>query len=254
MTGREPILGRSERLHSRITRALALEVVRSSRAGKILQFPKESDLCGQLSVSRSILRESMKVLSDKGLVEMKPRAGTRARAAEHWNRMDPDLLVWQAELGADASFLQQLCEVRLAIEPTAAGFAAVRASGAEIAAVRRILEAHQARSRHGLRKRIEFDLDFQSAVMTASHSPMLQHLAASIRQPFRLALESIPGTTAELQLSLEAHARILRSLERGDAIAARRAAEEVVGFAMMAAESALGAEQRRGRRRKERSR
>lgn len=251
MAAKDAIVERSERLHTRVTRILALEVVRSNRAGKILQLPKESDLCEQLGVSRSILRESMKVLSGKGMIEMKPRAGTRARAAEYWNRMDPDLLGWQAELGADASFLQQLCEVRLAIEPTAAGFAAVRASSAEIAAVRQVVEKRRAEEGRGFRKQIEFDLDFQRAIMAASHSVMLQHLAECIRQPFRLALEAMPRTLAEMRLRLDAHDKILSSLERGDAIGARRAAEELVGFAMLAAESAWKAEQHRKRRRRE---
>lgn len=224
------------RLHPQVTRTLALRVVRSSRAGQIVNFPKESDLCSQLGISRSILRESMKVLSDKGMIEMKPRAGTRSRAAEHWNRLDPDILCWQAEVGADANFLQQLCEVRLAIEPTAAGFAAVRATSAEIAGLRTIVAARQqAQSKSGFRRQVEVDLDFQAAVVRASRNPMLVHLAACIREPFRMALEAVARTPAEVRLSLEAHEALVDSLERRDALGARRAAEELVGLAMLAA-------------------
>lgn len=229
-------IGPESRLHPQVTRTLALQVVRSNRAGHIINFPKEADLCSQLGVSRSILRESMKVLTDKGMIEMKPRAGTRSRPAEHWNRLDPDILCWQAEVGADANFLQQLCEVRLAIEPTAAGFAAVRATPTELAGIRSILDARQqAQNKNSFRRQVELDLDFQAAVVRASHNPMLVHLAACIRQPFRMALEAITRTTAEARLNLEVHEALVDSLDRHDALGARRAAEELVGLAMLAA-------------------
>jgi len=119
-------------LHERITGELARRVIRAQRERLPVAFPNETQLCRQLGVSRTILRESMKVLVDNGMVEMRPRAGTRARPRCQWRLLDPDILSWQAELEPDSLFLRDLCEVRLAIEPTASGFAAVRATAAEI--------------------------------------------------------------------------------------------------------------------------
>ena len=114
-------------LHERVTRALALRIINAERAGEHLAFPNEAEMCEQLGVSRSILRESVKVLEDKGmLVSPAPLRGQRrARPRAEWNLLDPDILAWQARLAPDARFLRDLCEVRLAIEPTAAGFAAL---------------------------------------------------------------------------------------------------------------------------------
>jgi len=128
------------RLHSRVTSLLAHRVIDSDRNGEIVTFPKEADLCLELGVSRTSLREAMKVLADKGMVEMKPKAGTRSKPRAEWRLLDPDILSWQAEVGADAQFLRDLCEVRLAIEPTAAGFAAVRATEEELARIEQCLE------------------------------------------------------------------------------------------------------------------
>ena len=86
----------SERLHARIVRALARQVLLAEQKPEPLAFPKEDELGRQLGVSRTILRESMKVLADKGMVEMKPRAGTPARPRSQWRLLDPDILLWQA--------------------------------------------------------------------------------------------------------------------------------------------------------------
>ena len=183
----------------------------------------------------------MKVLADKGMIEMKPRAGTRSKPRAGWRLLDPDILLWQAELGPDLQFLRDLCEVRLAIEPTAAGFAAVRARKDEIAQLGRLL-AEQQRATGA--ERIEGNLRFQSLVIEASRNPMLVQLAASIRAPFRMALEHASRHAASVKLSQEAHEDLLRAIERRDPLSARRASEEVVGFAMIAAERALRSAER----------
>jgi DNA-binding FadR family transcriptional regulator len=241
---------RSEgRLHGRVTSLLARRVIDSDRAGAALAFPREADLCHQLGVSRSILRESMKVLADKGMVEMKPRAGTRARPRAAWRLLDPDILAWQAEAGPDARFLRDLCEVRLAIEPTAAGFAAVRATPEEIAGIEACLEERRRATREARSGRlIELDLAFQSAVVEACRNPLLAHLSASIRKPFRAALAYTARFPAAAQLGLEAHEVLLESLRRRDPLAARHAAEQVVGFAMLAVEKGIRAEARKAKK------
>jgi len=114
------------KLHGTITRELALKIIEAEKHSTPIAFPKESELSLQLGVSRTVMRESMKVLVDKGMVEMRPRAGTKSRPRTAWNLLDPDILSWQAEQTPDPRLLLDLCEVRLTIEPTASGFAAVR--------------------------------------------------------------------------------------------------------------------------------
>jgi DNA-binding FadR family transcriptional regulator len=224
------------KLHARVTSQLARRVVESDRAGRVVGFPREADLCRQLGVSRSILRESMKVLVDKGMVEMKPRAGTHSRPRALWRLLDPDILGWQAEAGPDRQFLRDLCEVRLAIEPTAAGFAAVRATAGEIAAIEACLRERKATGRAKVARLADLDLEFQAAVVEASHNPLLAHLSMSIRKPFRAALAYISRIPAAVQLGLEAHEALVEALRRRDPVGARKAADEVVGLAMLAVE------------------
>jgi GntR family transcriptional regulator, galactonate operon transcriptional repressor len=241
-------LPRRERLHTRITQLLARRVIASEQDHEEVSFPKEADLCLQLGVSRTVLRESMKVLADKGMVEMKPRAGTHARPRSEWRLLDPDILTWQAEAGHDPGFLRDLCEVRLAIEPTAAGFAAVRATRNEIAAIESSLTERETKVRTAsIEEVIDLDLSFHAAVVAASHNPLLQQLSAIIRQPFRTALSYTSRIPSMIELGLEAHQMLLQALRQHDPIAARRAAEEVVGLAMLAVEKVIRSRKVRGR-------
>ena len=72
-------LDTTESLHSRVTRALALQVIQAERNEQQIAFPNEAELCKQVGVSRSILREAVKVLENKGMVQVRPRSGTRSR-------------------------------------------------------------------------------------------------------------------------------------------------------------------------------
>lgn len=235
-----PLIQTMESLHDRVTRALALQVIQAERKSESVIFPNEAELCRQLGVSRSILREAVKVLADKGMVAVRPRSGTRSRSRTDWNQLDPDILAWQAELTPDPRFLRDLCEVRLAIEPIASGFAALRASQDEIALIGKCLERRlsivAARDLEGA---VEADLQYHSAIVSASHNPLFRQLNATIRAPFRTALSYTLLLPASVALELEEYRRLTEAIEQRNPLAARRSAEEIVGFAMLAVEQVI---------------
>jgi GntR family transcriptional regulator, galactonate operon transcriptional repressor len=233
-------LASTDNLHSRVTRALALQVMKAEQNSELAAFPNEGELCRQLGVSRSILREAVKVLADKGMVQVRPRSGTRARPRVDWNQLDPDILAWQAHLKPDPRFLRDLCEVRLAIEPIAAGFAALRASEEEIAEIRTCLGRRlQVVAAQDLEGAVEADLNYHTAVVAASHNPLFRHLNATIHAPFRAALSYTLLLPASVALELEEYRRLTEAIEERNPLAARRSAEEIVGFAMLAVEQVI---------------
>jgi GntR family galactonate operon transcriptional repressor len=245
-------IGGPERLHTRVTRVLAQRVLESERSREVLLFPKEADLSAQLGVSRSVLRESMKVLADKGMIQMKPRAGTRARPRSEWRLLDHDILAWQAEVDPSFDLLRDLCEVRLAFEPTTAGFAAVRATSAEIDDIERSLEKRAASAGGPIERIVDLELEFHDAIVAASHNPLLVELSAAIRTPIRIALTCTSRFASALELGLDAHRKVLECLRRRDPLATRHAAEEAVGVAMLAVENVIQKRKSRGRRGSER--
>jgi DNA-binding FadR family transcriptional regulator len=87
---------RGENLTYRIVEDLGIAIV-TSRYSKNNPFPVEADLCKQYGVSRSILREAVKMLTAKGLLGARPRQGTWVQPEEVWNLLDPDMLRWLLE-------------------------------------------------------------------------------------------------------------------------------------------------------------
>jgi len=235
-----------ENLHERVTRTLGLHVIETERSAERVAFPNEAELCHQLGVSRTILREAVKVLANKGMVEVRPRSGTKPRPRAEWHLLDPDILTWQAEVRPDARFLRDLCEVRLSIEPTAAGFAALRATADEISDVERCLmrrEAVNAATQPD--EAIDLDIQFYNTVVAASHNLLFQQLSATIRQPMRTALSYTVRLPASETLALEGHRALLEALKGKDPIGARAASEKIVGLAMLAVEQVIHSEQAR---------
>lgn len=91
-------------------------------------LPTIEGLAEELSVSRVAIRESMKLLAGKGLIEAKPRRGTVVRPRSEWNRLDPDILRWQITDRPNAAFIRSVFEIRRIIEPEAAALTAERAT------------------------------------------------------------------------------------------------------------------------------
>ncbi|HEX4827290.1 MAG TPA: GntR family transcriptional regulator, partial [Xanthobacteraceae bacterium] len=75
-------------------------------------LPSEETLRKQFNASRTALRESMRVLTAKRLIVPRQRVGTLVRAAEEWNRLDPDILTWMREVEPDLAFIRGLIEAR----------------------------------------------------------------------------------------------------------------------------------------------
>lgn len=99
-------------------------------------LPRADTLAAELGVSRTVVREATRVLSEKGLVESRQRIGTRVRARLDWDLLDPEVIAWQRSAGPDMRFFRELSEVRMAIETTAARLAAERATPRQVARMR----------------------------------------------------------------------------------------------------------------------
>ena len=112
--------------HAHVMYTLGTAIVGGTyKEGQIL--PGDSDLIDQFGVSRTVLREALKTLSAKGLVEARARVGTRVLPRARWNMFDSDVLLWHLESGISFDFIASLAEIRMAVEPDAAALA--QASG-----------------------------------------------------------------------------------------------------------------------------
>lgn len=152
-------------------------------------FPVEADLCRQYAVSRSVLREAVKMLTAKGLLGARPRQGTWVQPEERWNLLDPDVLRWLLERKFSTSLLVEFTEIRLAVEPAAAALAAQVAGPAEQAAVVRGIERMIAAER-GDDDPLESDIAFHVAILRASGNKFYAQLRELIETALRFSIRT----------------------------------------------------------------
>ncbi|WP_427924844.1 FadR/GntR family transcriptional regulator [Streptomyces sp. cg40] len=136
-------------------------------------------LQSELDVSLTALRESLKVLAAKGMVDARQRRGTFVRPRAEWNLLDADVLRWQFEgastAESDRALLHNLAEVRAIIEPAAVRLAAQRRTDADLAALDGALDA-MGEEGSDASHAVEADLAFHRALLAATHNELLERM------------------------------------------------------------------------------
>jgi DNA-binding FadR family transcriptional regulator len=194
------------------------------------RFPTEAELADRHKVSRSVTREAVKMLTAKGLLTARPRAGTTVQPASSWNLFDPDVLRWILERKFSLELLRQFTELRIAIEPEAAALAASAADETALAAIRdgyRRMEAAEA----GEDDSLEADIAFHVALLTASGNPFYSQFRDVVGTALRTSIRftnRFKGRTA----SLPAHHAVLAAVETKDAPAARSEMHAIIAEVM----------------------
>jgi DNA-binding FadR family transcriptional regulator len=134
----------------------------------------------EFSVSRSVLREAVRVLSAKGLVEARPKRGTIVCPSSRWNLLDPYVMVWKVNTGIpDEQYLQSWEQVRWIIEPQAVRMAATHRTEEDLVGMRLILnELADSMARDDIECYIAADLSFHHALLVATCNQLLVQLGA----------------------------------------------------------------------------
>lgn len=217
-------------------RNLGMGIIRGSfPQGQLL--PSEAELMARYGISRTMLREIIKTLSAKGLVQARTRIGTIVQDRGRWNMFDSDVLAWHLQVGVNESFLRDLAEIRIALEPDAAALAATRRSEGDLAAM---WQAHRRMAEPSISAEnfAEADLAFHMAILTASGNAIMRSVGAIVQTALITAfnLSSPAGNSERLSESVSSHGRILTAIEAGDAKGAHAMMEHVirVGFERMA--------------------
>jgi DNA-binding FadR family transcriptional regulator len=191
-------------------------------------LPAEPILGEQFQVSRIVVREAVKSLVAKGILEVRRKTGTIVLPREQWHLFDPDVIGWYARGRAfDQRFIADLMELRRIIEPAAARLAAERASEDDRKAVR-VAFARMAASTGAPENYVPADLAFHNAILTASHNQFLWQMSSALsiilRTSFLIAVR-VPGGP---QGSLAMHEDLCLGIERGEPDAAEAAVRKLI--------------------------
>lgn len=151
-------------------------------------LPIEPEIQREFAVSRTAVREAMRLLAAKGMTRSRRKTGTHVRPIADWNMLDPDVLRWFLEPQASPEFIRNLFEMRLIFEPIAAALAAQRIDDDGRARLRRAAAGIAANPR-GSDGQVEADLNFHMTVLHATRNSLLLSLGSLIRSALAVTFE-----------------------------------------------------------------
>jgi DNA-binding FadR family transcriptional regulator len=184
-----------------------------------------------LNVSRSAYREAVQVLTAKGLVEARPKTGTRVLPRDRWNLLDPDVLAWAFSGEPDQQLIRSLFELRLIIEPAAAGLAAAKRDRDEL---RQMKDALALMRRHSLATDLGRQADrlFHDTILRATRNDALVVLSASIGSAVSWTTQYKQRSRALPRDPIPEHVQVYEAIAAGDPDAANAAMRVLVELAL----------------------
>ncbi|MCB1502009.1 MAG: FadR family transcriptional regulator [Bauldia sp.] len=185
-------------------------------------MPVEAEWGAQMGVSRTVMREATKVLISKGLVESRPKTGTRVRGAEFWNRLDPDVLAWQMAVAPRETFVREIFEFRRTIEPSVAALAATRVTPEQLDGMARALDGMTEAGDDG-RQFIGPDLDFHLGILNAVDNGMIRSLSGVIETALTISMYLSLDNPRGQRHSLPLHRAVYDAIRAGEPEGARSA-------------------------------
>ena len=201
------------------------------------QFPVGSILANDAvmmetyGVSRTVLREALKTLEAKGMVEARPKVGTRVTPTSRWSFFDPQVLSWHFYAKPDQRFFESLFDVRGALESRAIALASARRTAEHVRLMKYWLHqmdlAEGNLEAHGLSA-----LEIHRTIAEGSGNALLRSVTGIVELTLALALKSLDDASiqAYCAASLSAHTTLVAAIEAGSAEAAAAAGEAVIAL------------------------
>lgn len=191
--------------------------------GEIL--PEEPQLCVKFGVSRTVVREAVRMLVSKAMLEVRPRTGTRVLDPESWQLLDRQVLHWQQSIPIDGSNLRQLNELRQIAEPSAARLAAERRTDEDVSAITAALTTMEMVTDKPSEYVIA-DARFHVAVLRAAKNRYLDALESAIFTGLLLSIRVTNPGGQQNRKSLPYHKKIADAIIARDGPAAFEAMQE----------------------------
>lgn len=214
-------------LHGTVLDQIGMLVVSGSlMPGDILSIEQ---LESRFAVSRSVIREAVRVLESMGLVSSRRRVGITVLAREHWNLFDPGIIRWRLAGDDRDRQLRSIGGLRRGIEPVAAALAAERATPQQCGELTQAVMQMAVHARSGdLERYLQADIAFHTTVLDACDNEMLRALAPLVAEVLsgRTRHHLMPAHPNPVAVRL--HADVAQAIQSGDAAAAETAMRDIV--------------------------
>jgi len=205
-------------LHGQTVETLALRILGGEIGeGDTIEVPA---LEAELGVSLTVVREALRVLAAKGLVDARQKRGTFVRPRDSWQLLDPDVIRWQFADHTDQGLLDNLSEIRGIIEPAAARLAAQRRTDEDLEALQAAVQEMDAAVDPAAA--VEADLRFHRALLTATHNELLSRMEVILATGLAARDRLVHGID-HTDNPAPAHAEVLDAIGASDSSAAEAA-------------------------------
>ena len=238
------------RLHASIARDIGVGIAAGRlRPGDTLAG--EIEASEQLAVSRTAYREAIRILAAKGMVESRTKTGTRVSPRERWHILDPELLGWFLETKPTESFVRDLFEVRMMVEPHAAALAALNHVERDTASMAESLDTMSRLGLGNVDGRAA-DRAFHRQILIATRNEMIAALSSSVCAAVSWTTTFKHRTQKTPRDPLVEHRLVLDAIKARDAARARAEMVELVQAALRDMQAALDGKTARLTRRADR--
>jgi DNA-binding FadR family transcriptional regulator len=180
----------------------------------------------ELDVSLTALREALKVLAAKGIVDARQKRGTFVRPRADWNLLDGDVIRWRFAEGADPRLLDNLHEVRGIVEPAAARLAAGRATDDDLAALDGALDEMTAATGDPVAA-VAADLSFHRALLAATHNELLENMEV-VMETGLAARDRLVHGVEQYDDPVPSHRAVVDAIRARDPVAAETAMRQLL--------------------------
>ncbi|MCX3291075.1 FadR/GntR family transcriptional regulator [Streptomyces sp. NEAU-H22] len=213
-------------LHGRVLETLGPEITAGEYPpGSVL---RTDELAQRFDVSRSVMREAVRVLESMYLVESRRRVGVTVRPRSEWNVYDPQVIRWRLA-GADRpGQLRSLTVLRSAVEPVAAGLAARHATAEQCAELTECALGMVAHSRgHKLEGYLLHDVAFHRVVLVASGNEMFARLGDVVAEVLTGRTQHDVMFEDPDPAAVTLHVQVAEAIREGDAARAEELTREI---------------------------
>ncbi|GAA4299711.1 FadR/GntR family transcriptional regulator [Actinomadura luteofluorescens] len=195
-------------------------------AGEVLRI---EELESRFAVSRSVIREAIRVLESMGMVRSRRRVGVTVAARSGWNLFDPQIIGWRLEGDGRAEQLRSLGELRRGLEPVAAALAARHATPDQCGVLTGAVMEMAVHGRSGdLEAYLAADIRFHRTLLEASGNEMMGALSGVVAAVLagRTHHDLMPAHPEPA--AIRWHAEVAQAVQAGDAGDAERAMRDIV--------------------------
>jgi DNA-binding FadR family transcriptional regulator len=200
-----------------------------------LRLPKESELAERFHVSRIVVREAMKILEDRGFVEVRAGRGTLTVAPKPDRVKESLLRLFRDQPMPTIGETESLVELRQVLEETTASLAAVRASAEDLEDIDAALRAMKQGEVGELDDTVAADLRFHRAVMRAAHNRYLEMVLDPLMEVFLRQIK----LTASFSMGWELHRNIFVAIRARNPVGARQAVRRLLKLTLADCRNAL---------------